>query len=706
MVDKKKPVLFIISGFIFVFLLFDIVHSEIYDENMPVDCEGDRIEYSEGSREVKVLGNVVIKHKDVRITADKVIVYPESKDVYAAGRVFLYKKDEVFSADKIYYNLETKKGTLIHGDFHSGKIFGEAATIEKLSDKELLAIKGYFTTCEFEVPHYRIETKKIRIYLNERVTAKNVVFYVGSIPVMYFPYYSHSLKENKPKVQIIPGKDKEWGYFLLTAWRYYFDERLKGWVRVDWREKLGFGGGVDVEYNAEKFGQGLLKTYYTQERSRHLKEYEPAEHDKYRVSLEHNLTIDKDTKAYLELHKYSDQTFIKDYFYRDYVLNPLPTSYILATRKKAHYSLSFLMRKRVNHFRNITETLPEIKYNINNYKLGKTRFYYTSEYRFNNFNKKEAFTGNDTDTVRFHTDNRFSYPTRLIGCFDWLEFTPYIGHIETFYTKDGSGNDNNFFRGQWYSGYNLTTKVFRIFDVETDFLGIKINKLRHLISPSISYTYAHEPTSIFSKMGQFDGIDTYTKAKYYTFALENKLQTKWHEEGTFDKEDIDLLSLRSSVNFYPQIEGHQFSNITNRLMLQPRRWLEFIFDANYNPYSQDFEIFNARAKAEKSKWMLEVGSRYTQVSQYHEGTLKATYTISPKWTVGIYERYDFQKKDLAEQEYALIRDLHCWTAEIIWNVQDAETIWLVFRPKAFPDFPIEWVNSYHAPKIGSQSAED
>lgn len=706
MIKVKKYIVFIGQAVILIFSLFGVLEAQEINENLPIDCSGDKIEYSEESKEVRILGHSVITHDDIKITAEEVIVYPETKDVYAAGDVTLYKGEDVFEADKVYYNFGNKKGSLMHGDFASGKVFGETERLEKLSEKELNAIKGYFTTCNLNPPHYRIEARNIKIYLEDKIVAKNVLFYVGNFPLLYFPYYSYSLREDKPKVVIIPGHSKEWGYFLLTSWRYFFNERSRGWIHFDWRDKLGFGEGIDYEYNTEKYGKGLLKLYYTQERKRGLREDEPAEKDKYRVKLEHGWKIDNDTEALLEYHKYKDEKFIKDYFYKEYVKDPQPTSYFSITRNKAHYSLRFLARKRVNHFRTIVETLPEVKLNINNYRLGNSRLYYTSDFRFDNFNIKEAYTGEDTDAVRLHADNKFSYPTKLIGYLDWIDFTPYVGHIETFYSKDKYGTDRNFFRGLWYSGYTLSTKIYRVFDVDGEYLNVEVNKLRHLITPSIDYVYRHEPTAIADKMGQFDDVDAYAKAKYYVFALENKLQTKWFKEGTFDKENIDLVSLRSSVNFYPQIEGHQFSNVTTSLTLQPKRWLDVTLTNTYNPYTDDFEIFNTEVEAEKSKWRVKLGSRYYQQTQFHEGTIKATYTLSPKWTLGFYERYDLDGNNLVEQEYALTRDLHCWTAEIIWNIQEGETIWLVFKPKAFPDFPLEFVTSYHVPKIGSQSEED
>ena len=82
------------------------------------------------------------------------------------------------------------------------------------------------------------------------------------------------------------------------------------------------------------------------------------------------------------------------------------------------------------------------------------------------------------------------------------------------------------------------------------------------------------------------------------------------------------------------------------------------------------------------------------------------------WYLRVYERINIKNleadgkkiNDLVEQEYAIIRDLHCWTVEITYNVnvKGGESIWVVFNLKAFPDLPIEYGTSYHEPKAGSQ----
>src|SRR3989338_2507616 len=79
-------------------------------EKAAVVCNGDMVEYFEQERKVVGTGNVVIDYEDVKLTADKAVVYVDTKDAYCEGNVVLYQEDGIFTGERIVYNFETKKG--------------------------------------------------------------------------------------------------------------------------------------------------------------------------------------------------------------------------------------------------------------------------------------------------------------------------------------------------------------------------------------------------------------------------------------------------------------------------------------------------------------------------------------------------------------------------------------------------------------------
>lgn len=682
-------------------------------EQEPIVFDGDRIEYSEGQKMIHGFGNVIISYNHMTITADKIALDIENKEAVAEGNVSLKKDDTIFKGKYGCYDFETEKGSVSEVTFLSPPVYGAAEETEKIAEKTYVAKNGYFGTCPFKKPHYRMQSKSIRIYLDDKIVANHVIFYIMDTPFLYLPYYSYSLKENRPRVTVMPGHSKEWGSYVLSGWRYRFDDNSMGRILFDCREKQGVAEGFTHNYKPKNLGEGTLHAYYMQERLRDIPEGTKAEFERYRIKWLHEWEPDTNTRTFVEYHRQNDINFNKDYFYREYVKDPQPKTQFSYTKKFPYYTVNFYNRVRVNQFETVIQEQPRATFNMSGYQLGDTKFYYTNETGFANFNKKTANAGlsngnsyfytTDADTTRLDTYNKLAYPTKVPGYFKWLRFTPYVDMRESFYTRSLDGAKRDFFRNVYGSGCNLTTKIFRMWDAEKDLMGIKINRLRHLVTPNIDYGYVHDPTVPAEKLDAFDYIDAITTGKAYTFRLNNKLQTKWVTE-TGDFQTINLVDFDSWVYLYPQKEERNVSDVFFALNLMPFRWLVSQSSTTYNWVTRDFEIFNLDLTVTKPSWEVGVGHKFV-TNDYSETTFRALYKLTSKWQVGCYERYDFTRKRLNEQEYFFGRDIHDWIAEVTWNVEKVggESVMLVFRNKAFPDAPIGADVSYNEPKVGSQS---
>jgi hypothetical protein len=93
--------------------------------------------------------------------------------------------------------------------------------------------------------------------------------------------------------------------------------------------------------------------------------------------------------------------------------------------------------------------------------------------------------------------------------------------------------------------------------------------------------------------------------------------------------------------------------------------------------------------------------------------LQFDWRLSDKWEIGTYHRYTWKEvvdgtkrfNNLREYQYTLRRDLHDWIGELIYRVdrEYGEELFFTLTLKAYPELPIEMEESYHQPKIGSQS---
>ncbi len=680
----------------------------------PIIVNGDNVEYFQEKKMVTGSGNVSIKYKDIILTCDKITVYLDTREAIAEGGVRITQKGAYFTGERMNYNFETKKGIVLQGYINAKPFYGRADEVNKIENKDNFRLKeGYVTTCDLEKPHYRVRSKELMIYLGDKIVARHIVIYVKNVPVLYWPYYVQPLKEKKSHITIIPGQMKDWGYYALTSYRYYIDGKNKGDLLLDYRTKKGIAEGVNHYYETRDIGRGAIKLYYTRENAF---VYEPMspEIDRWRWQVRHewDLGEETDTKALLEFNTMSDRDVVKDYFYNEYEeLGATPDNYLAFITQKESYSTQFLIRKRFDKFLNVLERMPEFSITIPNNNIFKnTPIYYSGNASFaylnNTFdNTNTSAPQKDIGVGRVDAYNRLSYVTKL---FRSLSVTPYAAIEDTYYSRTTSGPNRT--RNIFSAGVDNSVKFYKIYNVTTDFLGLNINKLRHIINPTVNYFYVHEPTIDPSKIHQMDAVDALAKSNGFTLGLENRLQTKRMEAGSMKSVDLATLLIDTTYTFTLKKDSFEakddhFSSINFDLELIPYSWAYLKATMSVDPkhyWVQDGSIDLVSTWQEK--WSLAIGTRYEHTVSTESTLLTAdgTYKINEKWKVRAYERYNTITAAFEEQEYTFVRDLHCWLCELTYRVDNNgnQGLWLVFKLKAFPETPIGLRQTYSRPRFG------
>jgi len=683
---------------------------------------GDVVEYSADSKEVTAKGNVEVLYKGSKLTCEKLTVNTQTKEGVAEGNPKLDDQRGLIEGNKIIYNFDTKTGTIIDSNFKSNPYFGKAESIKKLSDNEFVALKGYATTCSFDRPHYRISSKQINVFPNDKIRSKDDAFFVGKAPLLYLPRLNHSLNDEHMHIQLSPGTRKDWGPYMLSAWRYNLTQNINGRVYLDYRNKLGVAEGFGANYALPDFGKGDFKFYYTKEKADNSLQGAPSDFQRYLLRWRHNWFIDPRTNFTAELYKISDEkrkfsdpqtSFLKDYFYREFEKDSQPLSYALMHHNFQYSSLDLLVQGRVNQWYDQLNKLPELKYSLPSLKVGDTAFYFENSTSFANLNKKattDPVTTTEQTVTRLDTTNKLSLPMKVA----FLQFTPFAAMRETAYNK-GTGSTDYPVRNIFYTGAEATSKFYRIFDLKSNFLGMDINGIRHVITPVVSYAYNHEPTIAADNLKQIDSVDAIASSNLVNLTLSNKLQTK-RKAQTVDF--VDARVDTSYVLFSKTTEkpGSNFSDFLFHLKLLPYSWLRVESDATYkhsgSRLDSDYNHFSTAnydmyfdLAPERS---IGLGQRYERRGA-NEITTSFIWRLNPKWKFSAYERYDIGHdpdltRGLREQQYVISRDLHCWNADFSYDIKRNEgmTFFVVFRLKAFPENEFKFDQSYHPAKSGSQ----
>ena len=349
----------------------------------------------------------------------------------------------------------------------------------------------------------------------------------------------------------------------------------------------------------------------------------------------------------------------------------------------------------------------------------------------------------DYDSIRFDTFHQISYPHKYFG---WLNITPFAGVRQTFYTNipgptdslgdfhdnDGDGlideealnwidddndglidedlggehtfgEEHNKWRGYFVIGAEGETKLSRIYNVYSKPLGI--NRLRHVAAPGVKYTYLREPTHVSRDIYQFDDIDYFNEANFFTFSLRNSLQTQ--REG----EVVDLADLRMEIEFYPdsksQYQENQFldphlcmvenfkraiSDLYVDLELRPFPWLNMDVEAYWDIIDSELDECNIDFFGYRGdRWSLALGLRYLRTNS-NLLTSEIAYKFNDIWAVRNYTRFEAHTGQLEQIGLTLARDLHAWESAVTLRYRglsdDEVSIYFVLSLDDYPLSPI------------------
>ncbi len=717
-------------AFIIFFAGYAAISHAAENRESPIIINGDNVEYSADNKEVVASGNIEVIYKGSKLTCNKLKVNMQTKEGVAEGNARLEDEKGVVTGEKIVYDFANKTGVVYNADFRVNPYFGKAKKVEKTSENEYVARNGYFTTCSMDRPHYRLASKTITMVPGDKVQSRDTTLYLGTVPLITLPRFNYSMKEPIMHVQVEPGKRKDWGPYLLSAWRYNLTEKVNAKLFLDYRADLGWGEGFEVNYARTPVGKGDFKLYYTNEKPGGQPEGYPSAYERYFLRWRHKWDIDERTNIVGELYKITDKRrkydttrdILRDYFFREYEKETEPLTYALFHHSFNYSSLDILLQKRTNKWFDQLDKMPEINYSLPSTQLWDSWLYFEDYTQFGSYNKKASTypeTADDVSSTRLDTTNTISLPAKI----SFISFKPFVSSRQTLYDK-GENGESGIIRTVFSSGADLSTKFFRVYKTRSNFLGLDINDLRHVITPSVAYQYTHVPTIPISNIKQIDDVDSIHRGNTATLSLSNKLQTK--RKGA-SVDFVDLLVTTDYVidpktgdnGILTPASGEklhdQFSDILFKLKVLPYSWVRLESDVtfehsdrtsvNYDKFSLASYSFTFDFSKDRS---FSIGQRYERKGK-NEVTLGFDWRLTPKWKFRMYQRYNFkQTSDLdrgwQEQEYTFTRDLHCWEMDATLNQKEdsGTTVYLVFRLKAFPENEFGFDQSVKEEKSGSQ----
>ncbi len=646
------------------------------EEEEPLYLESaDKLEYlkikPEGKEVLSVEGNVRLKYKEMELGAERVEINLETKDLVAQGNVSYVKDGEELYGERMIYNLDTEKGMMEKARAVLDGVFHRSEKAEKLSEKEIRMNKSSLTTCDREKPHYRLEARRIVIYLGDKLVAKHVLFYAGKVPLFYVPIYISSLKEDvvsrfAPQI----GYTKEEGWYVKTVYGYFLNNKLYGDLYLDWMEKRGWGQGFDSRYRLGEKGNGILYLYHINEKGI---EYDPGKDNyhnppdaprtkRWKARLKHRQEVSRDTTSLLHLYFLSDETFTKDYSVdiRDRLRTELE-SYFTLTTTKPNYNLRLLVSKKedlVEREAKKLERIPEFSYRLNPQRIGRTPLFYKIDATLVNFHQPLE------DIYTMRGDGKFSLRRASFPLFRRTRLTPEISYRQTWYEE--SGGKEEVFRGAYGAGLRMDTRIARY------------------VRNEVSYEFGRQLDEDLEAPFRFDRVDS---------------SQNWNEIENTLRLRLKGLDLRLSGGYdfdkkEEEIEKN-FKDLRTYLTVFPASGVKFHMNTDYNIYEEEFKRISADFEM-RMRGPLEqfrIGTRYYNGGEFTDLTNQLTLRLGGKWKLDFSSRFDLNEGEFEEKDYLLWRDLHCWEARFLFREMREELL-LGLNIKAFPQAVIKFCHNF------------
>ena len=711
------------------------------------------IEYDVRNSLIQLSGDAQVRYKDIKVVGDTIEFDTKRQALTVRKDPVLYDRSDSIYGDRMVYDFKARRGWIYNGrtKFDRGRYWGKK--IRQVGDRTLNIDYGKYTTCDADTPHFYFWSRRMKIYLDDKIIAAPVVLCFSDVPVLAIPFWFFPLRRDRHSGFMMPrfGSSAYEGVFAKNiAYYQVINDQADATVAVDMLEKVGWRGNFEARYIwPRKISSNLNFSY--------LEDKNPVR-KRWNLNGSYQQTVGKRTSISGSGNFISDKYYFQEFSDdRELRMNRNLHSYFSFNHSWNQASL----RAAVDHYDNLdlhttTSRLPEVSVNLYQKELIPKIL--------NMSGSSYLLALRTSDSVEVNNRQGWNNRAEIGSSFKllkWVNINPRATLSGTWYDRDVYEKKNAWL---WlYSGgLSASTTLYGL-------LPVKIGPLqgfRHMLQPSVSYSYA--PYIDQSRFASFGSIGGLSQTKSMSLSLNNTFQTKYPKGKDMAKLDLLAVSLSSGYNFLAQ--SNKWSNVTMSANALPgNRYLDCRVYSYYDVYTRQPQYTSlylglrlsgnwlsppqkairdtnavgpdTLSKAEDIGDSLQLGKNSDEPSDSLEleespadsidqkpapiaksglpWSFNLTYdqnwrqgqavsdanlrgylnfNITRNWKISYGQYYDIKTGEIVSEDYSVYRDLHCWEARfsstrsgVYWSYEFRINL------KAIPELKI------HIPKSGSVS---
>ena len=669
--------------------------------NAPVEYSADdSLVYVADSRLAHLYGNSKVKYENMDLESEKVAMSMDSSLVHATGvrdtadhtgktlvgtPVFKMGNDS-YESDTMAFNFKTKKGLISNVYTKQEEGFLRSQLSKRNDNGEVYLQHGRYTTCDDPHPDFYIAISRAKLRPGKDVVFGPAYLVVADVPLpLAVPYGFFPFTKSYSSGLIMPtyGDESTRGFYLRDGGYYFaisdkWDLKLLGeiYTKGSWgisaasnyRKRYKHSGSFYFSYQDTRTGDKGMPDYTKQ--------------TSFKVQWNHR----QDSKA----NPFSSLSASVNFATSSYERNNMnslynPQTLTQSTRTSSvswsttFSSIGLSLSSTANLNQNMRDstiamTLPDLNISLSRFYPFKRKHAAGNERWYEKISL--SYTGQLSNSISTKEDrfmhsnlvkdwrNGFQHNIPLSGSFtlfNYLNVNPTFSFTDRMYTNkidrswdtatqkevcDTTYGFHNVYN--WSASISMSTKMYGFWIPSRKLFGDKIQAIRHVITPQVSYNYAPDFSS--SRYGYYetyqktDAQGNVTLEQYSPFSgslfgvpgkgrtgsiamsLSNNIEmkVKSDKDSTGFKKLSIIDELGANMSYNMAAKEKKWSDLTMNIRLKWWKNYTFNMTAVFATYAYELDANGRPYVGNHTEWGKGRFGRFQGMSQ------NISYTLNPE----------------------------------------------------------------------------
>lgn len=629
----------------------------------------DSIRYETKGQKIYLFGDGFVQYDDMNLKAEYIEVDNEKNTITAYGKVdsagmqsgnpVMKIEGQESTARKIIYNLKTKKGKIYDIMTKEGDLLLKGSEVKKDSNNVIYMRDLKCIPCQYEDSRTIFKAKRAKIIPDDKIVTGPMYLEIGGVPTplgLPFGYFPNTKKRHSGILIPFYGNSDALGFYLKDGGFYWgisdqTDMAIHGdiYTNGSWGLRTvnnylvnyKYNGTLSLGYSEFRSGEKEIPSSYTKQKDISIN-WRHFQDQKNNPTIRFSSDVNIRTSKYNKFNAQNTGQYLTNTF----------QSNINLTKTFKIGNLSVNARHDQNTQTKLMNiSFPELTFNINRFypfkkesrikqnPIDKIGISYLLEAR-NTLSGADTsiFKGNIGDSLKYGFRHSLPISTN-ITLFKYFTLTPALNFSAVMYTKYSEKSLEDFTqiedytyrnpitnkdttikkpfirhrvrtdtKSEFITGYDanfntaLTTKLF----MDYMFRGKRVKQIRHLLIPTLAYTY--RPDFGEEQYGFWKKVNTDTIGNFQKYSvfernifggpaqgtqnslsvnlnnnLEAKIRKKTDTGFVFNKVTIlQNLSFAGSYNFAADSFKMSYLSMTGRTKIW--KYFDLVFGSTFDPY--------------------------------------------------------------------------------------------------------------------------